>query len=247
MLPKTYIIIIILAFLSGLTTLIGVALALIFKKSVRGVTAGIGFSFGIMVLISMLELVPESINSLGIIKTLITVFAGGFLIGILNFIIPHTHLIEEKGKIKSGLLKTAYLIAFGLILHDFPEGFAMANSYIYSPNLGLLIALAIAIHNIPEEFAMAIPLVLLKKRGLLFKMAFLSGLAEPAGALLGLTAVHFAPRLNPYFMSFAAGAMLFISIHELLPMAKKYKNMPFFILGITLSTIVYLGLIKIIP
>jgi len=99
----------------------------------------------------------------------------------------------------------------------------MANSYISSPSLGLLVALAIAIHNIPEEFAMAVPIVMVKKKRFLYRAAFLSGLAEPFGAIIGLTATHLYHALNPLFMAFAAGAMVFISVHELLPMAKRYQ------------------------
>jgi len=243
----TCIAVILLSLLSGLTSLIGVVLAIYFKKSVKGITLGIGFSAGIMLLISFFELVPESLTTAGSFKTLIAVALGVLLIAILNFIIPHTHFVKEKGKIKSSLLRTAYLVAFGLILHDFPEGFAMANSYIFAPSLGLLIAVSIALHNIPEEFAMAIPLVLAgKRKGFLFKVATLSALAEPAGAIIGLFAVHFLPTLNPLFMSFAAGAMIFISVHELLPMARRYKRIGLFILGIALSVIVYWGLILLI-
>ena len=247
MLSTTYIAVILLASLSIISTIIGVALAFYFKKSVKGIVIGIGFSAGIMLLISFFELLPESVKVTGILKTLIALVLGILFIGVLNFIIPHTHLIKEKGHVHKHLLKTAYLVAFGLILHDFPEGFAMANSYIHSPSLGLLIALAIAIHNIPEEFAMAVPLLLTKKKKLLFKAAFLSAIAEPAGAILGLIAVGFLPGLNPLFMAFAAGAMIFISIHELLPMAHRYKRISLFILGIILSIIVYLALGMLIP
>ena len=247
MLSTTYIAIILLASLSVISTIIGVILAFYFKKSVKGIVVGIGFSAGIMLLISFFELVPESIVAAGIFKSSIALFLGALFIYILNLIIPHTHLIKEQGQIDGHLLKVAYLVAFGLILHDFPEGFAMANSYIYKPALGVLIALAIAIHNIPEEFAMAIPLFLTGKKKLLFKAAFLSALAEPIGAILGLVAVSFLPSLNPLFMAFAAGAMVFISIHELLPMAHKYKRTSLFILGIVLSMVVYLLLGVFIP
>ena len=247
MLSTTYMAVILLASLSIISTIIGVALAFYFKKSVKGIVVGIGFSAGIMLLISFFELIPESVEITGISKTSIALISGVLFIGVLNFIIPHTHLIKEKGHINGHLLKTAYLIAFGLILHDFPEGFAMASSYIHSPSLGLLIALAITIHNVPEEFAMAVPLLLTKKKKVLFKAAFLSALAEPAGAVLGLTAVGFLPGLNPLFMAFAAGAMIFISLNELLPMAHKYKRKSLFILGMILSVIVYIGLAMLVP
>lgn len=247
MLPQAYIAVILLAFLSGFTTVIGVVLAFLLKKSTRGIVLGLGFSAGIMLLISFLELLPESAGAAGIPMTALSASLGILLVGAFNFIIPHTHLIKEKGRFKSSLMKTAYLVAFGLILHDFPEGFAMAHSYIFSPGLGILVAIAIAVHNIPEEFAMAVPLVMTRKKRLLIKAAFLSGLAEPAGAVIGLFSVYLLPALNPLFMAFAAGAMIFVSVHELIPMARKYKRVPLFVLGIALSIVVYSGLAFLIP
>ena len=243
----TYIAIILLAFLSVFTTLLGVTLAIYIGKNERAIAAGIGFSAGIMLLISFFELVPEAVNEIGMGTAFVTVTLGMLIIASLHWIIPHTHLVEEKGAFSQTLLKSAYLVVFGLILHDVPEGFAMANSYIASPSQGVLVALAIAIHNIPEEFAMAVPIIMVKKRRFLFIAAFLSGLAEPLGAIVGLMAVHFHPTLNPLFMAFAAGAMIFISVHELLPMARKYHNTKLFILGAAVSVFVYALLVAAIP
>lgn len=240
--------VILLSLLSGMTTLIGVALALIFKKSRKAIVAGMGFSAGIMLLISLFELIPESLSVINPFSTFCTAALGAIVLALLNFIIPHTHFFKEKGMIKNSLVKSAYLIAFGLILHDFPEGFAMANSYIFSKNLGVFVALSIALHNIPEEFAIAAPLVASgSKKTTLLKAAFISGLAEPMGAILGLLAVRFFYFLNPFFMSFAAGAMIFISLHELLPLAKRYKNLLLFTAGIIVSVFIYLALNLIIP
>lgn len=108
-------------------------------------------------------------------------------------------------------------------------------------------ALAIAIHNIPEEFAMAVPIVMVKKRRFLYTAAFLSGLAEPLGAVVGLVAVHFHSALNPLFMAFSAGAMVFVSVHELLPMARRYHKTHLFILGAIISVFVYVLLVAVVP
>jgi ZIP family zinc transporter len=116
-----------------------------------------------------------------------------------------------------------------------------------SPSLGLLVAVAIALHNIPEEFAMAVPAVAVKNRALLYKAAYLSGLAEPVGAVLGLVAVHLNPALNPSFMAFAAGAMVMVSIFELVPLARKYGRMGSFALGVAGSVLVYLALHALFP
>jgi ZIP family zinc transporter len=206
-----------------------------------------GFSAGIMVLISVVELIPESMRGAGPVTSLVAVALGAAIVATLHVIIPHTHLVEEKGKLDPRLLRSAYLVAFGLILHDFPEGFAMANSYVASPSLGILVALAIALHNIPEEFAMAAPAVTLRRKRFLFGAAFLSALAEPAGAVIGLLAVRVDPGLNPLFMGFAAGAMIFVSFHELLPLAHRYGNMQLFALGAALGGVAYLGLSLAVP
>ena len=130
-------------------------------------------------------------------------------------------------------------MALGLILHDVPEGFAMANAYIASPQLGVLVAVAIALHNVPEEFAMAVPAVVIRSRRFLYGAALLSALAEPLGAVIGLLAVGVAPALNAHFMAFAAGAMVFVSLHELVPMARRYRNKGMFVAGMAVSALVY--------
>jgi ZIP family zinc transporter len=228
-----------LALLSGITTLIGVGLALWLGHSATGIATGIGFSAGIMILISAAELIPESLSQVGLPTTLFTAAIGAGAVASLNVIIPHTHLIEEKGRFDAHLLRSAYLVAFGLILHDIPEGFAMANSYVASPSLGILVALAIALHNIPEEFAMAAPAIALRKQRFLFGAAIASALAEPAGAILGLLAVQLDPGLNPHFMAVAAGAMIFISFHELYPMARRYGKVRLFAAGTGISIVAY--------
>jgi len=243
----TYIAVLLLSFLSVLTTLLGVTLAIYIGKSERAIALGIGFSAGIMLLISFFDLMPEAAGEAGMGAALTAFVSGLLIIAALNWVIPHTHLVEEKGVFGRVPMRSVYLVVFGLILHDVPEGFAMANSYISSPSLGLLVALAIAIHNIPEEFTMAVPIVMAKKKRFLYTAAFLSGLAEPLGAIIGLVAIHFYHALNPLFMAFAAGAMVFISIHELLPMAKRYHRINLFILGMVLSVFVYLLLNWVVP
>jgi ZIP family zinc transporter len=241
-----YVAVIGLSLLSVVTTTAGVALAVRFRESRVGIAVGIGFSAGIMVLISAIELIPEAAGQAGLLPALSVVAAGALLLFAMHVVIPHVHLFEETSGMGSRAITAAYLVVFGLILHDVPEGFAMANSYIASPSLGVLVALAIAIHNLPEEFAMAVPAVILKRRRFLYGSALLSALAEPAGAIIGLVAVDFLPRLNAFFVAFAAGAMIFVSFHELVPMARRYGNLPMFAAGIVLSLAVYLGLSQLI-
>jgi ZIP family zinc transporter len=231
--------VLLLSLLSCGTVLAGVALALRLRENARALAAGIGFSVGIMVLISMFELFPESAGAIGFGATLGMAGAGAALAWMAHAVIPHTHLVRESGIADLALVRAAYLVAFGLILHDVPEGFAMANAYVASPALGVLVAVAIALHNVPEEFAMAVPLVMLRRKGSLYGAAVLSALAEPVGAVIGLVAVGIAPSLNGHFLALAAGAMLFVSLHELLPMAQRYRHPGAFLGGIALAALAY--------
>jgi len=243
----TYMAVLGLAFLSGATTLLGVALALFLVNHSIWIAFGIGFSAGLMLLISALELIPEAWHVAGPLPAMVAICSGAALLALLHRIIPHTHLIEENGLFDAALLKSAYLVVLGLTLHDVPEGFAMANAYIVSPSLGVFVAIGIALHNIPEEFAMALPVITLKRRRFLYGAAAVSALAEPVGAIVGLLAVQAAPLLTPLFMGAAAGAMIFVSLHELIPMARRYRRTVVFILGSGFSAIVYALLAMALP
>ena len=245
MFNKSYLIIISLSFLAGFATIIGASVSGCCQKSKKLLVGGLSFAAGIMVLISFFELLPSSYKDLGILKTILSFIAGIVALLILNFVLPHSHLIKEKRHEKT--LKTAYLTAFGIILHDFPEGFAIASSYIFSTTLGLTVALATLIHNIPEGFAMAVPAIPLKKKGFIIKIAFISGLAGLLGSILGIIFLHFLPGLNAFFLSFTAGAMIFVAIHELLPMARKYKRNLYIFIGVFISIIIYFALFLLFP
>jgi ZIP family zinc transporter len=234
----TYKAIILLSLLSSLSTGFGVALALLVRENPRVITAGIGFSAGIMILIAVLEMLPEAVALAGVSAALSAAGAGAALLWVAHSVIPHTHLVKETGT-SSGIANSLYVVVFGLILHDFPEGFGMANAYVASPELGVLVGVAIALHNLPEEFAMAVPAILLGNRRFFVGAVLLSALAEPVGAVLGLAAVGAAPSLNASLLAFASGAMLFVSIHELIPMARKYRHLDLCIWGIIASLLVY--------
>ena len=86
---------------------------------------------------------------------------------------------------------------------------------------------------------MAVPAMALRSKRFLLGAAVLSALAEPVGAVIGLLAVKASPGLNGYFLAFAAGAMLFVSFHELVPMARRYGRKTWFGAGVALSVIVH--------
>lgn len=236
---STYIVVLALAALSGFTTVIGVLLAIYVSRSDSWIAVGIGFSVGIMLLISLFELIPESLTNAKPVIVAIAIAMGAILIGVLHYVIPHTHLFKEQGVFGQSVVRSAYLVVLGLILHDFPEGFAMANAYVTAPSMGAAVAVAIALHNIPEEFAMAVPVVAARSRAFLYRAAIVSGLAEPAGAAIGLFAASSDPSLVPLLMAFAAGAMIFVSLHELVPMAKQFGKIHLFGVGMLASVVAY--------
>jgi ZIP family zinc transporter len=238
-LSSTHVAVIVLSLLSVGTTLIGGLLAALIQENVRIIAAGIGFSAGIMVLISARELLPEASAGIGVANTTLVAGAGATILWLANLAIPHAHLVHEHGLADTRLVKSVYLVVIGLVLHDVPEGFAMANAYIASPSLGLFVALAIALHNLPEEFAMAVPAMTLRSKRFLVGAALLSALAEPVGAIVGLIAVTARPMLNAWFIGFAAGAMLFVALHELAPMARRYGKLGWFAAGAALSIVAH--------
>ena len=136
------------------------------------------------------------------------------------------------------LANTGLLLAVGITLHNLPEGIAVGAGYLHNPQFGLFIAVAILLHNIPEGIATALPLC---KSGICrwdaFRIAFLSGFAEPVGALLaGLFLVTFQ-RLVPFALAFAGGVMVFITLDELIPTAREYGHEHFVAIGIILGSI----------
>lgn len=224
-------VILLISFLSGSTTVIGALLAVFLKGKKGYVSIGVGFSSGIMIAISFLELLATALTMTDELYIIFS-FAVGFLfVLIIDVRLLHMHLIEEKG-ISGRLIKTSYLVAIGIIIHDFPEGFAMASSFWVEARLGLLVALGIAIHNIPEEFAFAVPLVLTKKTKLLLEFLVLSALAEPLGAICGIALTSFLPQFNAFLLAFAAGVMVFVSVDELVPLAYEHDGMHYFAIGL---------------
>jgi ZIP family zinc transporter len=243
----TYVAVLGLSLLSVVTTVLGVALAIVVRRSDVGIAVGIGFSAGIMLLISFAELLPEAIAGAGAAPALGMAALGAGLIAALHVVIPHTHLFKESGAVALPILRSAHLVALGLILHDLPEGFAMANAYVAAPSLGVLVAVGIALHNLPEEFIIALPALAVRDKRLLFVAAALSALAEPVGAAIGLVAVGALPALNALFMAFAAGAMIFVSLHELVPLARRYRRLSAFVAGMVISVVTFAALEWFVP
>jgi ZIP family zinc transporter len=136
------------------------------------------------------------------------------------------------------LLKTGTLLAIGITIHNIPEGIAVGAGYMHLPEFGLFIATAILLHNIPEGIATALPLC---KAGICrwdsFKVALLSGLAEPVGALLAALFLKTFSFFIPGSLAFAGGVMVFITLDELIPTAREHGHQHYTAIGIILGAI----------
>lgn len=248
-----------LTLFAGLATTLGAFIAFSAKKtSKKFLSFSLGLSAGVMIYVSFMEILPEAFSAMNEhyesekmaeIMTVVFFFVGIALIGIIDRLIPqkdNPHEIrtfedsEENGQ-KNSLIRVGLMTALAIGIHNFPEGVATFMSAIEDPKLGVAIAAAVAIHNIPEGMAVAVPVFQAtgsKQKAL--KWAFLSGLAEPVGAVLAYLIL--LPFLTPAVLgaTFAvvAGIMVFISLDELLPAAEKWGEHHMSILGVILGMVV---------
>lgn len=245
--------------LAGLSTGIGSAIAFFAKKTnTKFLSISLGFSAGVMIYVSMIEIFPKAQSSLqvymgekqGAIATVIAFFTGMLLISIIDKLIPQRDNPHEIKKMswetidknnKEKLMRTGIFTALAIAIHNFPEGLATFVSALQDPSLAIPIVVAIAIHNIPEGIAVSVPIYYAtgnKKKA--FMYSFASGLTEPIGAIIGY--IILIPFMNEivYGLLFAgvAGIMVFISIDELLPAAREYGEHHLSIYGLVVGMII---------
>lgn len=244
-----------LTLIAGLATGVGSCIAFFFKRSDRKfLSFALGFSGGVMIYISLAELLSEAKTGLGDIYgerhgalTAIATFFGGIILAMLiDKLVPSHENPHEVRKVeemdspqhRDKVLRSGMLFALAVGIHNFPEGMAVFISGIADPGTGISIALAIAIHNIPEGITVSVPIYhATGSRKKAFFYSFGSGLAEPCGALAAW--LIFAPFLSAalLMMLFAAvaGIMVYITFDELLPLAEEYGEHHLSIYGLILG------------
>ncbi len=213
--------IMVLSGLAGLATGLGGLIVIIRRPGRKLLGFLMGLAAGIMIMLSFLELMSEALKISGLFPAATGFVAGSLLMFSLDLLLPHKYFaVEEKGIINGRLMKSGILIAIGISLHNFPEGVAVASGYSYLPRLGFVIAVAIGLHNIPEGIAMSLPLYAAGSSKLAaVGLAFISGMAEPLGALIAGFFLEFFSGLVPLGLAFASGVMAFITMDELIPVA----------------------------
>jgi ZIP family zinc transporter len=239
--------IVLLSTLAGLATGIGGLIVLVRKPGEKLFVFLIGLAAGLMIMLSFMELLFDSLRISGLFPAAVGFVAGTLVLFFLDFLLPHKHVVSEKGVIDAKMFRTGTLIAIGISLHNLPEGIAVASGYSFAPEIGVIIAIAIAIHNIPEGIAIALPIRMSgTSRWAAFRVALLSGLAEPVGAVIAAVFLTTLPELMPFALSFAAGVMVFITVDELIPIAHEYGHEHFTSFGLIVGFILTLGLLAAI-
>ena len=218
-----------------LATALGAATVFIFKKDIPAKIqrAFLGFAAGVMIAASVWSLLipamemAEEAGQPGWLPT-----AGGFVLGalfllVLDHILPHLHIGSDQPEgLKSSFARTTMLV-LAVTLHNIPEGLAVglafglaSESSVMSLSGALALSLGMALQNFPEGAAISLPL---KKEGLSnsrsFALGALSGVVEPIAGVTGVLIAGSITGLMPWFLSFAAGAMIYVVVEELIPEA----------------------------
>ncbi|MBQ8994327.1 MAG: ZIP family metal transporter [Oscillospiraceae bacterium] len=191
-----------------------------------------GFAAGVMVAASIWSLLipameqSERMGGLSFFPALIGFWIGILFLLVLDHVVPHLHLNSEESEgPKSNIARTTMMVP-AVTLHNIPEGMAVGvvfagwlkQSGTISLGAAFALSLGIAIQNFPEGAIISLPLAaegMSKKRSML--LGILSGAVEPVGAFITILLANAVTKALPYFLSFAAGAMLYVVVEELIP------------------------------
>ncbi len=238
---------VLLAFLltaaAGLSTGIGSCIAFFARRAnTKFLSVALGFSAGVMVYVSMMELLPGAAEYLSSaydakranLFAFLSFFGGMGMIALIDKLIPeeeNPHSVTSPEHAAQAmdaphpLLRTGTLTALAIAIHNFPEGLATFVSALQEPNIAVPIAAAIALHNIPEGIAVSVPIYYATgSRRRAFWYSLVSGLSEPLGALAGYLLLRpwMSDTLSGVLFGAVAGIMVFLSFDELLPAAREY-------------------------
>ena len=243
-----------LTLIAGLSTGIGSFISLLAKRTnTKFLCASLGFSAGVMIYVSFMEMMPQAKDGLieafgeklGNLYLILSFFGGMGLIALIDLLVPSAtnphemHGVEEMDK-KNGLHRTGILVALSIAIHNFPEGIATFTSALTSLDVAIPITIAIAIHNIPEGIAVAVPVYhATGNRKKAFWYSFASGLSEPLGAVIAFLFLmpFWTPAINGVVLAAVSGIMVFISLDELLPSAQKYGEHHVSIIGLVFGMV----------
>lgn len=230
-------------------TAVGASFVLFFKSISRPVLdIMLGFAAGVMIAASFWSLLSPAIelSNGSPIPALVGFLGGGFFLRLIDLLLPHAHALDD-GLEKEGLKSpwgNSTLLFLAITLHNFPEGLAVGVAFgamaygLHNATLAaaLSLALGIGIQNLPEGAAVSIPL---RREGLSRGKSFFwgqfSGMIEPIGGLLGAVMAMAARPVLPYTLAFAAGAMIFVVVEEVIPETQSGKHYHLATMGVMLG------------
>jgi ZIP family zinc transporter len=228
---------------------LGALVVISFSRISGAVLSGmLGFAGGVMLEIIFLDLIPEAT-----VRSNEYIMFSGFFLGIIclaliDIVVSHLHMSERKNGMdvrQKKLLKTGTLLTIGIALHNFPEGLAIGSGLAVSHTFGLGIAILFALHNIPEGISLSSPY---RASGAKWPktifFACIAGLPMVIGALVGYSIASLSKDIISICLGFAAGAMFFITLDELIPQAhaeaEKYGHIPIYsiVLGFLFALVI---------
>ena len=235
-----------LTFIAGFSTMLGVLVIYIKSKNHNKIImASLSFAAGVMITVSITDLIPESIlllgnnlkNSTTIIISILAIVLGIIISMIIDYYLPDKPMTNTKDK---SLFKVGIISMIAIILHNLPEGIATFVATSSDVKLGISLTLAIAMHNIPEGISISVPIYYStgsKKKAIFYTL--ISALSEPLGALLAFIflKIFINDTILGILFSLIAGIMLQISFCELLPAARKYNNKKYLFIFFTIGVI----------
>lgn len=228
--------VILIGFLAGATTTLGGILAILFEPRETRLVAGLGFSSGVMLGITFLLLIPKALTA-GFAICFLGFLTGTLFMFFFDMLLPHRHFFKGEEGLSddaSSLRKVGIMAAFGIGIHDFPEGLALGAGFGVLNTFGFVLALGIALHNVPEGIAISLPLY---HSGLSRTKSALAAAATDVPTIIGAVLAYFLGKLfsgNFMFalLAFAGGAMFYITMDELVPEAHKYGKGFYVTLGL---------------
>jgi len=214
---------------TALATGVGAVPILFMREiSARAQTTLLGFSAGVMLAASIFSLIVPAIAAAttmtggkigGVLLASAALLLGAGLLLIMDRVIPHEHSVQGVHGLHYQAVRRVWLFVFAITLHNIPEGLAVGVSFAGAGySAGFPLALGIAVQNVPEGLAVALAMLTLhytRAQAVLIGLA--TGLVEPLGGLLGAGAISVSSTLLPWGLGFAAGAMLFVISHEIIP------------------------------
>lgn len=219
---------IIVSSIAGISTLVGYLFIYIKADKNKVISKSLSFASGVMLTLSLVDLIPTSINYLKMDNRSLLYAVLFFFVGIILCLI-----INNKIKENDVLYKTGILSMIGIMIHNIPEGIVTYILSTVDMKVGLIFAIAIILHNIPEGISISVPIYYSKKsKKKAFLYTMISGLSEPLGALLSMIFLYkyISNFLIAILFSLIAGLMSYISIFELMKTSFKYDKNKIYIL-----------------